>query len=60
MRIFLMFCWTRPKSTKTQDKFLKPDELWAWPFWMYASGISPAAERCFFVFLELWLPASCT
>ncbi|CAK9078890.1 unnamed protein product [Durusdinium trenchii] len=20
------------------DKFLQPDELWAWPFWMYASG----------------------
>lgn len=20
------------------DKVLQPDELWAWPFWMYASG----------------------
>ena len=27
------------------DKILQPDELWAWPFWMYASGN-----------LEMWIP----
>ncbi|CAL1171357.1 unnamed protein product [Cladocopium goreaui] len=36
--------WLQPIQSATllllefDDKFLKPDELWAWPFWMYASG----------------------
>lgn len=35
--------WERDRQVRylqpiKSDKFLQPDELWAWPFWMYASG----------------------